>query len=123
MRSSIVAGSPCQGLTYGGPTRGRAGVVSTASSPIVAVFATWHIMRSHRPDLTIHVVLENAGSMTPESRQWILQALNIPRGADLRGDAPFSAPCRSPRCLSSSGLGPRPGTKGGADGITPRCSP
>ena len=73
----IVAGSPCQGLTYGGPTRGRAGVVSTASSPIVAVFAAWHIMRSHRPDLTIHVVLENAGSMTPESRLWILQALNI----------------------------------------------
>ena len=74
----IVAGSPCQGLTYGGPTCGRAGVVSTASSPIVAVFAIWHIIRSHRPDLTIHVVLENAGSMTPESRQWILQALNIP---------------------------------------------
>jgi hypothetical protein len=74
----IVAGSPCQGLTFGGPTRGRAGVVSTASSPIVAVFAIWHILRSHRPDLDIHVVLENAGSMTPESRQWILQALNIP---------------------------------------------
>ena len=73
----MVAGSPCQGLTFGGPTRGRAGVVSTASSPIVAVFAIWHILRVHRPDLDIHVVLENAGSMTPESRQWILQALNI----------------------------------------------
>ena len=73
----VVAGSPCQGLTFGGPTRGRAGVVSTASSPIVAVFAIWHILRVHRPDLDIHVVLENAGSMTPESRQWILQALNI----------------------------------------------
>ena len=74
----VVAGSPCQGLTYGGPTRGRAGVASTASSPMVAVFAIWHILRSHRPDLAIHVVLENAGSMTPESRQWILEALNIP---------------------------------------------
>ena len=52
--------------------------MSTASSPIVSVFAIWHILQSHRPDLAIHVVLENAGSMTPESRQWILQALNIP---------------------------------------------
>ena len=44
---------------------------------MVAVFAIWHILRIHRPDLVIHVVLENAGSMTPESRQWILEALNI----------------------------------------------
>ena len=73
----IVAGSPCQGLTRGGPTGGRAGVASTASSPIVAVFATWHILRTLRPDLEIHVVIENAGSMTGESRTWILEALNI----------------------------------------------
>jgi hypothetical protein len=83
----IVAGSPCQGLTFGGPTRGRAGVVSTASSPIVAVFAIWHILHTHRPDLDIHVVIENAGSMTPESRQWILQALNIPPTAAPTTDA------------------------------------
>jgi hypothetical protein len=46
------------------------------------VFAIWHILRALRPDLDIHVTLENAGSMTTEARQWILEAMNIhPLGA------------------------------------------
>ena len=73
----IVAGSPCQGLTVGGPTRGRAGVASLASSPLVAVLATWHILHALRPDLEIHLLIENAGSMTEESRSWIVEAMNI----------------------------------------------
>ena len=83
----IVAGSPCQGLTAGGPLRGRAGVASAASCAITAVFAVWHVLRSLRPDLEMHVVLENAGSMRPEFRQWILDALGIGPAAAPTTDA------------------------------------
>ncbi len=68
----IVAGFPCQGLTLGGPLRGRAGIASTASCHITAVFAIWHVLHALRPDLELHVVFENAGSMLPEFRRWIL---------------------------------------------------
>ena len=56
---------------------------------MVAVFETWHIMRALRPDLEIHVTIENAGSMTAEARTWIFEAVNIQPAQAPTADAVF----------------------------------
>ena len=66
-------------------------MASTTSSPMVAVFAIWHILHALRPDLEIHILLENAGSMSEDSRRWILEAMNIsPLGAPTTDAGPWS---------------------------------
>ena len=71
----IPAGSPCQQLTYGGRHAGRQGLCGPQSVHFFAVPVTAWMLQQCRPDLFVHVVLENAASMTERHRGVILQAL------------------------------------------------
>eukprot|EP00969_Alexandrium_andersonii_P143767 6357763-Alexandrium_andersonii.AAC.1 len=61
----IVAGSPCQDLTYAGATRGAVGVCGEQSRLFWAVPAAALVLQHLRPDVNVQVVVENAGSMLP----------------------------------------------------------
>eukprot|EP00969_Alexandrium_andersonii_P302968 13392445-Alexandrium_andersonii.AAC.1 len=56
----IVAGSPCQDLTYAGATRGAVGVCGTQSRLFWAVLAVALVLQHLRPDINVQVVVENA---------------------------------------------------------------
>ena len=71
----IVAGSPCQNLTFGGRHQGRQGLCGEASVLFFAVPTVAWALAEMRPDVTVHVILENAASMTPLHRTAILRAL------------------------------------------------
>ena len=81
----IVAGSPCQQLTFAGRHQGRQGVCGRESVHYFAVpTIAWHIQQL-RPDAIVHVALENAASMRPEHRHVILQGLgDLQAGQHLR---------------------------------------
>ena len=73
----IIGGSPCQDVSPMGPGRGRSGLCGERSihffvSPVLA----WAITRA-RPDLVVHVVVENAGSIRPEHQAAMLAALGL----------------------------------------------
>ena len=71
----IVAGSPCVQLTIAGASRGRQGLCGQDSVHFFVVpVVRWAILRV-RPDLCVHVVVENAASMLPLHRDAILEAL------------------------------------------------
>ena len=79
----VVAGSPCQDLTYAGVADGpgrriRAGLCGRASSAFWAVPLICHRLAAFRPDLRVEVVVENAGSMEASQKTLVCRALNIP---------------------------------------------
>ena len=71
----IVAGSPCQQLTYAGRFRGMQGLCGPDSVLFFAVPTVAWILQELRLDTTVRVVLESAGSMHQRHRTAILQAL------------------------------------------------
>lgn len=71
----IVAGSPCQQLTFAGKYRGQQGLCGPGSVLFFAVPTVAWILQELRPDTIVHVVLENAASMQPVHRATIMQAL------------------------------------------------
>lgn len=71
----IVAGSPCQKLTCAGRHRGKQGLCGPDSVLFFAVPTTAWQMQQIRPDLHIHVTLENASSMQQLHRDAIMQPL------------------------------------------------
>ena len=71
----LVGGSPCQDVSPMGPGRGQTGLCGERSIrffvfPVLA----WAITRA-RPDLTVHVVVENAGSIRQEPLAAMSEAL------------------------------------------------
>ena len=71
----IIAGSPCQQLTYAGRYRGHQGLCGPDSVLFFAVPTVAWILQELRPDTVVHVVLENAGSMQHIHKAAIMQAL------------------------------------------------
>ena len=71
----IVAGSPCQQLTFAGRYRGQQGLCGPDSVLFFAVPTVAWILQELRPDTVVHVVLENAASMHSTHRAAIMQAL------------------------------------------------
>ena len=71
----IIAGSPCQQLTYAGRYRGGQGLCGPDSVLFFAVLTVAWILQELGPDINVQVVLENAGSMQSIHRAAIMQAL------------------------------------------------
>ena len=71
----IVAGSPCQQLTFAGRHRGRQGICGPDSVLFFAVPTTAWQLQQIRPDLQVHVTLENASSMQQLRKDAIMRAL------------------------------------------------
>ena len=73
----LVAGPPCQDLTSMSVHAGKRGLCGDRSCNFYAVpLAAW-CMQKLRPDLRIHTVVENAGSMKPIFKKEFLRALNV----------------------------------------------
>ena len=73
----LAAGSPCQDLSPAGRLGGRLGLLGPRSKHFWAVpLCAWYI-RTLRPDLLVHVLLENVDSMRPEHRAVLLRALAL----------------------------------------------
>ena len=76
----LIGGSPCQDVSPMGPGRGRTGLCGERSIhffvfPVLAWAITWA-----RPDLTVHVVVENAGSIKQEHlAAWRKRLVYAPR--------------------------------------------
>jgi len=73
----IIAGSPCQQLTYGGRNQGGQGLCGPDSVHFFVVPTVAWAIQELRPDVHAHIVLENAASMQPRQKQAILQALGF----------------------------------------------
>ena len=71
----IVAGSPCQQLTFAGRYRGQQGLCGPDSVLFFAVPTVAWILQELRPDIIVHVVLENVASMQHVHRATTMQAL------------------------------------------------
>ena len=71
----VVGGSPCQDLTYAGRHRGQLGLCGPVSRHFYAIPVCIWALQHMRPDIRIFGGVENAGSMRPEYRQAILDAL------------------------------------------------
>ena len=61
----VIAGSPCQRLTYCGAGGGGLGLCGLDSVAFHVVPVVCYGLQRLRPDLTIHAVVENAGSVRP----------------------------------------------------------
>ena len=71
----LVAGSPCQNLTRAGLHAGEQGLCGPASVLYFSVPTVAWALQTMRPDVTVHVVVENAASMLPVFRDAILETL------------------------------------------------
>ncbi len=71
----VLAGSPCQQLTYSGRYRGRQGLCGAQSVHFFVVPAVAWMLRMIRPDVVVHIILENAASMTDRHKGVIMRAL------------------------------------------------
>ena len=73
----LIGGSPCQDVSPMGPGRGRMGLCGEGSIHFFVFPAlAWAVARA-RPDLTVHVVVENAGSIRPEHLLAMSEALGV----------------------------------------------
>ncbi len=74
----IVAGPPCQDLTAASHASGARGLCGDRSCHFYATpLAAW-CLQAIRPDLLVHVVVENVSSMKSTFKQEIARALNLP---------------------------------------------
>ena len=74
----VVGGSPCQQLTLAGRHGGREGLCGSESWNFYVFPLVVHAIKTARPDVVVHVVVENAGSMAAKFRDAIAVALGIP---------------------------------------------
>eukprot|EP00972_Heterocapsa_arctica_P024032 3540703-Heterocapsa_arctica.AAC.1 len=82
----VVGGSPCQQLTKAGKGEGKVGLCGVESSNFFIFPLVCWIIQKIRPDVTVHPVVENAGSMLPHHLAAIKRCLgfrNHPEGAPL----------------------------------------
>ena len=73
----LVAGSPCQDLTVAGRYRGRRGIAGPQSVLFYAVPVVARAISEIRPDLIVHVLLENAGTTLRQHRHAMGRALGM----------------------------------------------
>ena len=73
----VAAGSPCGQLTWAGAHQGQQGLCGPDSVLFFAVPTIAWALTQMRPDVRVHVVVENAGSMLRVHRDTISAALNI----------------------------------------------
>ena len=83
----VVAGSPCQQLTALGHREGRIGLCGRTSSLFYVVPTLCAVLQDLRPDLKVHAVVENAGTMQDCHKNGILAALNVPAAAAVNCNA------------------------------------
>ena len=76
----VIAGSPCQDLTVYGSSGGKLGFLGSRSYLMHAVWAVLHALEVLTANDPIEVMplIENAGSMRPEMKNYLLTILNIP---------------------------------------------
>ena len=74
----LIAGPPCQDLTVASRASGTRGLCGDRSCHFYATpLAAW-CLQAIRPDLIVHVVVENVSSMKPIFKREIARALNLP---------------------------------------------
>ena len=100
----LVGGSPCPQLTLGGKFRGQLGICGVDSVhfhvfPIVLFF-----IQLCRPDLLLHVVVENAGSLLDSFRRAMREALGLPCFSALRIVPAWTALERNRYWINSCGV-------------------
>ena len=85
----LVGGSPCQQLTTIGTGGGHIGLAGRDSVHFFVFPALARVIQLARPDLHVHVLVENAGSTLPRHRECMRRALGICGGErkDLMIDA------------------------------------
>ncbi len=98
----ITAGSPCQQLTTAGVLGGRDGLLGDTSklfwcAPWIAAMA-----QQWRPDLAVHLVVENAASALPLHRAAIREAMGIPAEWVAVLDSAAWTVCRRRRLYAAS---------------------
>ena len=74
----IVGGSPCQQLTLAGRRGGREGLCGNDLWNFYVFPLVLHAVKCARPDISVHVTVENAGSMMDKFRAAIARTLGIP---------------------------------------------
>ena len=74
----VVGGFPCQQLTLAGRHGGREGLCGSDSWNFYVFPLVLHAIRCARPDISVHVTVENAGSMMDKFRVAIARTLGIP---------------------------------------------
>ena len=74
----MVAGSPCQQLTTFSRDQGHQGLGGPDSSLFFAVPTICWLVEQVRPDIAVHCIVENAGSMLPFHRGTMCGALRVP---------------------------------------------
>jgi hypothetical protein len=74
----IVAGSPCQQLTSAGTLGGSQGLRGQDSILFYAVPTIARLCQDIRPDISVHVLVENAGSTQQRHKHAMLDALGLP---------------------------------------------
>ena len=84
----VVGGSPCQQLTLAGRHRGREGVCGSDSWNFYVFPLVLHAVKCARPDISVHVTVESAGSMMDKFRAAIARTLGIPTEVARAGTLP-----------------------------------
>ena len=104
-RIVVVAGSPCQDLTYMNAWKGLLGILGPRSKhfQIIPVFliAMEILLPRHR----ISLIIENAGSMRPIHREFILAVIGLPPAAVKQIDAGTWGPVRRNRLFMGNTIG------------------
>ena len=73
----VIGGFPCKQLSVAGPLRGRLGLAGQ-DSPLFFIFpALARAVQELRPDVIVHILAENAGSMLPANLGVMAQALGL----------------------------------------------
>ena len=73
----IIAGFPCQDLTNMGTSEGILGILGSRSVLFFAIPLITHLIQELRPDLIIHLLLENTNTMLEIHRNAICDSLNV----------------------------------------------
>ena len=73
-----IGGFPCKQLSVTGPHRGRLGLAGQDSSLFFIFPALARAAQELRPDVIVHVLAENAGSMLPPNLGVMAQSLGLP---------------------------------------------
>ena len=120
----IIGGSPCQQITPMGASEGRLGVCGVDSNNFFVFPLVARAVTCLRPDLHVHVLVENSGSARTEHKHAMLESLGLDAKQAITLDAGAWSAFRRPRMfMSSFEVGPpaalrpggtAPGTKGGS---------
>ena len=77
----VAGGPPCQDLTNAGSSGGALGLAGERSSHFYIFPGLCRVVQFARPDLNVHVMVENAGSLLPLHREAILTSLGLTAGS------------------------------------------